>query len=187
MSERREVGRVSSLVARRTAHAALAAALSLTALGCPPTAVQVPPTSQDAPPVITITNTSESGTGSLDSDSETTTTRVGGSQGTVVLILAKAVNPGGTRDFSMTIEQADSPTISVDSPQTLTSGGLAPTTAYILGTDGAGHTGSQAISFTVNAIPVTLTAKAVNFNGMSTTIQVTYYCPHCPVLKPGHG
>ena len=61
----------------------------------------------------------------------------------------------------------------------LDANGLAPTTVYIPGTDGAGHVGSEALLFNMSSEPVAVSATATNFNDMSTTINVTYFCSNC--------
>jgi len=146
--------------------------------GCPKSA-SVPPPAQDRPPVITLTSF-PSGGGNTDPENVSNAAIVQVSNGTNVMVFGNAHNPGGVKQFELTVTQSGKTLYTVQAAAVPDSTGQVPDTLYILGSDGAGQAGSKVtLLFTEDGSPATTKVTATNFNGMTTTFDVAYACLYC--------
>ncbi|CAB3802537.1 hypothetical protein LMG28614_05635 [Paraburkholderia ultramafica] len=139
--------------------------------------VSIPPVGLDRPPIITITSF-PSGGGLTDPENISSSGTVTVENGTNVMVLANARNPGGVKDFGLQIKQGSTTLYTV---QTSAPFSVVPDALYIFGSDGAGQAGSRvSLLFTETGVTTTtVEGWADNFNGQRTTILVTYVCSNC--------
>jgi hypothetical protein len=153
-------------------------ALLLIGTGCSQ-GVTVPPAANDAPPVITVNAfvvqqpSGYSGDVEPNKNNVTATTAVGVTQGAQVQFSGSAKNPGGVKTFGLTIVQGGTIRYQVTTSSTPDANGRVPDLLSIVGTNGAGASGSQPMVVVMSS-PVVVTATATNFNAMTQTITVTY-------------
>jgi hypothetical protein len=139
---------------------------------------------RDKAPTININSFVVGGSGEVEENKENvgTTTTVAVTACTELMISGYASNPvGGVEKFSITIVQDGKTLYQVQGSNTKDASGKAPDFLRILGSDGAGHPGSAvALKFKMSLKPASVTATAVNFNGQTTTITVTYVTKPLP-------
>jgi hypothetical protein len=145
---------------------------------CRDTTVPIPAPALDKAPAITINNFVVGGSGVVERDkgNVSITTSVLVLVGTELMISGSANNPaGGVQRFSITVAQDGHTLYTVQGVNTPDASGKVPDVLRILGSDGAGNPGSAVpLKFIMSEKQATTTATAVNFNGMTTTITITY-------------
>jgi hypothetical protein len=170
----------SSLAYRggRAPRAVAAVLVFLFSTGCSQN-VGIPPAGQDKAPTITwnafIIQQPSGYSGDVEPGKENvgTTTSVNVTEGARVQLSGSANNPGGVQSFHVTVKQSGETLADVTVAGAVGAGGQVPNLLSILGTNGAGGSGSQPIAVLLSK-PVIVTAIATNFNAMSQTITVTY-------------
>jgi len=142
--------------------------------------LRVPPPEDDAAPVVAVINMK----GSVDQSevSSTSTIKdVKATKGTTVVIWGKAQNSeGGVQHFSLAVKDGAKTLYDVAMTTAPDANGEVSETVFIAGSNGAGGIGNQQLAFPVISGPITVTANAVNFNQMASSLTVTYV-PTCPI------
>lgn len=140
---------------------------------CQQQLVSIPPAAQDQPPVVKFTNFVVGGSGWVDQETVTGNAIVRVTSGTNIMFAGNASNPvGGVKDFGLQV-QVNPPMVAHNSATPNTQGQV-PVSLAILGMDGSGGIGSNAmqVTFSQGQI-VALIGTAMNFNGQSTTATET--------------
>jgi len=164
------------------------ALLLLLATGCPLT-VPVPPPAQDRAPDITLSafvvQQPSGDSGQIESGKENVkaTTMVSVTKAAHLMFGGLAANPGGVRDFTLTLSQGARTLAQVKATNPLPTSGGVPNQINIVGSNGAGAPGGTPIELTLNEAAV-LSGVATNFNGMSSMISATYV-PVDPIVLGG--
>lgn len=140
--------------------------------GCS-TLVDIPPANQDASPVITINGFPVAGSGDVEKPNVTSTSIVNVDLGMTLLISGSAKNPSGVKTFSLTITQKAQTLYNVTTTSSPDANNKVPDLLSIIGTNGAGGVGGNAMTLTMSD-PAIVAATASNFNGMMTSVTVTY-------------
>jgi hypothetical protein len=154
--------------------------------------VNVPPAGNDTAPNILINAfvvqqpSGYSGDVEPGKENVGVTTSVNVTEGARVMFSGSAKNPGGVKQFSITVKQGDQTLYQITANGALDSNGNAPNLLSISGSNGAGGPGSLPIEVTLSA-PVFVTAAAANFNGMNQTITLTYNPVLSNVIVGGGG
>lgn len=170
----------------RSSYALSAAIAFLFTTGCSPNGT-IPPANQDMAPTITwnafIVQQPSGYSGDVEPGKAnvSATTSVNVTEGAHVQLSGSASNPGGVQTLHMTVQQGGEMLGDVTSTAT---SGQVPTVLNILGSNGAGGTGSQPVVVVLTK-PVTVTVSATNFNAMNQKITVTYN--PSPVIIVGGG
>jgi len=157
---------------------AAAALVAVIGAGCSHT-VPVPPAGQDTAPNITwnafVVQQPSGYSGDVEPGKANVgmTTAVNITEGAHVQFSGSAKNPGGVQQFQVTVQQGGETLYHVTTTSTPDTSGGVPDLLSIVGTNGAGGPGNQALVVTMSR-PVIVAATATNFHAMSQTITVTY-------------
>lgn len=139
--------------------------------------VSVPAGGQDHAPVIKINSYPVGGTGDVDCETVDTSAPVTVTRGTEIMILGAATNPGGVKEFSLTVNQGTKTLYDVKATAVIGSDGKVPDLLSIPGSNGAGGVGNTPLDFTETGETVSVTSTATNFNNQTTTSTVDYRLP----------
>jgi hypothetical protein len=141
--------------------------------------VSVPAAANDQPPHITINGYVIGGTGTVSQDNVSSTQSVQVSLGAELQFTVTAANPGGVQSLSYVFTHGTR-TTAVGTSATPDTDGKVLDQLTILGTDGAGNPGNTPVilaetpATSTVPIPASMSVTATNFNGMTTSILVTY-------------
>lgn len=163
----------------------MASVLLLTAeKGCNDAGVSVPAPNQDQAPSITMVNFVVGGQGDVDKPKVSSSATVNVSENTKLMLSGIAENPGGVKSFSLKFTCWPGGTVCQTAATSATpdASNKVPNILRILGSDGKGGAGNQAITYTLNgqAQGILVDASSVNFNGMTNTIKVLYQVTPAP-------
>jgi hypothetical protein len=147
--------------------------------GCKEERVSVPPPGQDKAPNVTIHALASGGSGQIEEPEISycpSPCKSFVTLGTYLLITADAINPGGVQKFRATITQGGSTLYTVETTGSYDANNKVPKSLSIIGSNGAGGIGSNPLLIHISNMSseVTVTATAVNFNGMPKTITAIY-------------
>jgi hypothetical protein len=153
--------------------------VAVSALGCTKRVRQLP-ASLDHPPTISVTGFPVDGSVPKEVVNGPITMRL--QIGTRVMISATAENRGGVKTLSVVVKQGTAVLYEAETAGRRDLIGRVPEALFVLGTDGAGHAGSKAMTFTMSPAEfVVVTVTASNFNGQSSGYDVSYvtFCENC--------
>ncbi len=146
----------------------------LPAVSCPNELVPVPAPAQDKAPVITVSNLAPGANGEIEQPVVSSSSVVNASLGMQLMISGNASNSaGGVQSFSIVVSQSGQTLFAAKTTGSADASKNVPTILRILGSDGAGGAGNKPMLVRMTSQAV-LTATATNFNGMTTSITVTY-------------